>query len=516
MGFFALIAGLLGAFSLLNLTGVNTIVRRKANRFNPVEKPNAANLIDALRLGYINEEMYNIHMSELGFNTPNAKLLYANSKVWGSAENLIKIRLVASVEYGLQRDNYERTIQLNDSVLVEIRKQFYKDMYRLGFDEDIAEEIWISYRPFPSFSDFTYFLAKEGFEPLTIETFGLHEGYPNIFNNLGIVMSIPENERHLWWDTHWILPSNTQFNLMWQRFSSDRDDINGDVVYSIQPLLPDGTPTTELQPEGHRTLTPEGKAAWAFPLDNLILSYNGTELPKYFHKYMTSINFLPINFSTLQGMYVYGLYPDPWFLGRLRDYGYNPGDARVILEFWRRKYPYASKAPLADNMIQLYYRGEISEQICKDRLAVAGVPNDAIDFVVAIVSDKRFIKKEKITISALRTFYSKFNPTDDVMNTIMLAAGIASNRGIEILENIKLSEYGKKQNLNVNYIRRILSAGKMTPLQAYTSFRKVWCSPEIARQFTLGFYKGNDPAHLLEFNNAYTADLAVEGEEFDN
>ena len=119
------------------------------------------------------------------------------------------------------------------------------------------------------------------------------------------------------------------------------------------------------------------------------------EIAPYWRDRIIANSYRPLPLTTLQQAYVYGLKDDDWFLGRLKDYGYSGDNAGFILSVWRRKFPYQSKAPRADNVLLRVQTGETHRVEGVTEMVELGIPRDAAEFVIDVAYDKWILRREK-------------------------------------------------------------------------------------------------------------------------
>lgn len=391
--------------------------------------------IEALRTGHINSDQFYRYMSEIGFSHNQAKLAYFNQKTYSTTAELTQKRY---------NDNLARTIKLTedqievdkkleeeritqsthnremkelktayDNDIKEIELNYCKAMYILGYDEKESKKVFEAVRPSTTFSQILEFLAKEAFEPAVIERFGLEEDYPSTFDNFMNTLKVPEREAKKYWISHWNHPAPGQIGDMFSRLRSDREDIS---LEDLENVRKDGESDEKLL--NRMTISK----------DDFTEMIKLHEYPEYWRDRLIFYAFRPLPLTTLQQGYVYGLKPDSWFLGRLKDYGYSDGNAEFILSIWRKKYLYSSKAPLVSNYFLGFVRGEFTKTEVETKLAEAGVPTADIEFFINQALDKRVYAVEKRMITAAQQRFRKDDLSDTELTTL------ARNISTEVLK----------------------------------------------------------------------------------
>ena len=385
--------GILGT-ALSNVTARNN---RFLLRNDPVNLHGPGSYADALRIDQITESQYLEYMAELGFSKNQATLFYSNTHDFLQKEDL-GIRRVAKSQEEVM-DFYDKTPdgQFNTDALGAIKEEFCKGMYRNGYGKDEAERVFESLRPVPTFSILLEWLAKEVFEPEVRKRFKLDEDYPKIWASLMEALKVPNNEATAYWASHWNHPAQGQIGDMFTRFRSDRSNRSVEDAEGAGVTVDDITMTKDDYTEALKL----------------------HEIAPFWRDRLIATSYNPIPFSTLQSMYAFGLKPDAWFKGRLEDYGYSSGNSEIILDFWRRKFPYSSKAPIEDNITARLERGEITEDTALGLLDDADVPPGTAQFIVSKAMDKLFLKREKNKISAWTQLYKKQLKTKDELFQII-------------------------------------------------------------------------------------------------
>lgn len=424
--------------------------------------------VEALRLGHINSDQYYRYMSEIGFSHNQAKIAYFNQQTFATTAELVQKRY---------NDNLARTLTLTDSEIElkqmldnseinqatyntkyeelqteykkdieKIEKDFCDSMYGLGYTEMQSKKVFNALRPSATFSQILEFVAKEAFEPKVIETFGLNEDYPKTFADFMSTLGVPENEARKYWVAHWNHPAPGQIGDMYARLRATRTDIS---LEDLENVRKDGESDSDLL--GRMKIT----------RDEFTEMLKLHELPAYWRDKLILYSFRPLPLTTLQQGYVYGLKPDSWFLGRLKDYGYSDGNAEFILSIWRKKFLYSSKAPLISNYFLGFIRGELTETEVKNHLTSQGVPPGDITFFINQALDKRVYAVEKRLITAAQTRFRKDELSETELDVITrdIATQVLIMQGNTAMQITSTPALLSKRNSRAETLKEIIKAG---------------------------------------------------------
>ena len=337
-------------------------------------------------------------MKELGFSNNQAKVFFNNTRVWLSKEDAGIKRIAQHINDMMSIGDAAVPQDILDLTNASVKQTYQKEMYKLGYNDSESDEIYKALRPVPTFSILLEWLAKEVFEPDIRTRYKLDDDYPSIWQNLMYSLGVPENEAKAYWAAHWNHPSPGQIGQMYTRFRDDRSD------KSTADAKGAGTTVEKL----------------AMSKEDFTEALKLHEIAPYWQDRIIANSFQPLTLTTLQGGYVYGLEPDDWFLGRLQDYGYSAENAQFILKVWRRKYPYASKAPRADNILLRVQTGETHRLEGVTEMVDAGIPKDAAEFVVDIAYEKWILRREqgKNVLSDTYTLHKSDKKTGDEYRTL--------------------------------------------------------------------------------------------------
>ena len=430
------------------LNSVNTRLQRGTNALDPVQILQAASYADSYRLDGITSLQYYQYMKELGYSENQAKVFFHNTRVWLSKEDAGIKRIAQSFNVVFEQGDVAKTSGELDSLLATIVGNYQKEMYRLGYDSQESLKIFEALRPVPTFSILLEWLAKEVFEPDVRSTFKLDEDYPRIWANLMTAIKVPEFEAKAYWAAHWNHPSPGQIGQMYTRFRSDRTN------KSTADAKGAGTTIAKLN----------------MTKDDFTEALKLHEIAPYWRDRIIANSFTPLNITTLQGAYVYGLESDDWFLGRLEDYGYSAENAQFILKVWRRKYPYASKAPRADNILLRVQTGETHRLEGVTEMVDAGIPKDAAEFVVDIAYEKWILRREREKIKAWRDLKKRGIKTDNEIFDLIKASGYNDGRANSIWELVLDADPGYANRMRYRDISRGYQDGKLTKTEARSAY----------------------------------------------
>ena len=445
----------------LGNTGSSRVQQRLSNKLFPVNLLGEGEYKEAYRLGWIKKDHYYEYMKELGFSENQAKIAYYNTKAHLTALEAVSIRIAQQFELVMNNDNLENPLPYSGLNFTQIKANYYAQCYKIGYDKSEADKLFEANRPIPTKSDIDQFMSKEAFEKKIYTLFGLNQELPDPYRNLMRSYGVPDIETEKYWIAHWNHPSPLQIMDMWFRFDSTRTDVNQGILKDLGLTHDDLAVTEKHVDEGMKL----------------------HEQAPFWTNRFKAIGFTNLNITTLQGGYVYGLKPDSWFIGRLKDIGYATEDAEFVLEIWRRKYPYASKAPLVDNIFKKIIKTSISrEDALRDLEQASGITRDEyieqhnltkdgtinkdniktwLDYFVDTALDKRYLDKERRIIQNVTKLVNKFLITEPMIKEKLREAGIREQYINEIAQIVKAGSVGKQRTYTSRDISRALAAKKI-------------------------------------------------------
>ena len=486
-GIFDTLLSLGSGAGYLGNTGSSRVQTRLSNKLFPVNLLGEGEYKEALRLGWIKKEQYFEYMRELGFSENQAKIAYANTKSHLTALELVSIRIAKQFELVMSTVESFETGDVTKLDFTGILADYYAGCYKIGYDKNEADKLFESNRPIPTKSDIDQFMNKEVFEKETYQKFKMDQELPPPYERLMKSLGIPDEEILAYWIAHWNHPSPLQIMEMYQRFRPDRNDRNEGVRREV------GVEWDELE------MTSEDV--------NTAMKLH--EQAPFWPQKFKAIGFRNLNLTALQGGYVYGLKPDSWFKGRLRDNGLSEEDAEFQLEVWRRKFPYASKAPLIDNTFQQIIKSNVTRD---EALALLGnalnetrteyirrnnldkdetINHNEIttwyDYYVDTAIDKRYLNKERRIIRTFTNLYKKKVMTDEELKRDLIKAGVNEEYIPEIMLVIKASSYDKTKTYTTRDVSRALNSRVITKDEAIALYMEIYIDADDA-EILANFY----------------------------
>ena len=472
-------------------SGAGRVAARENNDNLPVTLLGEGNYREAARLGYISEKQYFEYMREMGFSPNQAKLAYYNTKSHITALEAVSIRIAKQFELVMNNDNLDVPLAYSDLDFTQILADYYAATYKIGYDKTEADKLFEANRPIPTKSDIDQFMSKEAFEKNIYTLFGLDQELPDPYRNLMRSYGVPDVETQKYWIAHWNHPSPLQIMDMWFRFDENRNDVNEGILKDLGLTHSDLAVTEKHVDEGMKL---------------------HEQAPFWINRFK-AIGFTNLNITTLQGGYVYGLKPDSWFIGRLKDIGYSTTDAEFVLEIWRRKYPYASKAPLVDNVFQRIIKTSIDRDEALSELEMAsGITRDQyietnnltkdgtipkaniktwLDYFVDTALDKRYLDKERRIISAVTKLAKKVDLNINEIKAQLNIAGIRSQYVNEIAQIVIAGTIDKRKTYTMRDVSRALKDGRITSEEALAYYTEINVEVEDAN-ILIAFYLKQD------------------------
>ncbi len=441
---FGFLAGLAGGSVVGFLKSANVRIERASYNVDPVQAMAFAAYCDAYRLKSITKRDFYQYSREVGYSANQAKAGYHNFRSFISGEQSAVLRIADSLDVVLSEASGTEPSDSNPGTLKDVKSAYQAHMYKQGYGAQESEKIFNSLRPVPTFSILLEWLAKEAFEPKFIKKFMLDDKYPEIWSKLMAALNVPANEAKNYWVAHWVHPAPGQIGEMYNRYRDDRID------YSESDIADAGTTFEKL------------KMSKEDFTDALELQ----EIAPYWHDKIIASSFMPLTLTSLQQGYVYGLKPDSWFLGRLRDYRYSKGNAEFILDIWRRKYPYGSKAPLTQNITLRYLRGETTMEDAKEELESKKVPSDAAQFILDIITDKRNFEIEAKEITGIAKKYRKQAMTRTELIALATSAGVDSTRVERVADIVAAEKEGLLTRLKIRDVKAGVKNKNLTIAEA--------------------------------------------------
>ena len=446
------LSGILGGFGISTvLEPVQTRAQRALNKIDPVQLLNLGAYADAYRYNLISKDAFFALGNELGFSNKQCAIMFENTKDWLSKEDASLRRIANSINSVLEYYADNPTDKYPTSRLDEIKEEYCRNMYSIGYDKSESAKVFEALRPVPSFSILLDWLAKEVFEPEIRKKFKLDEDYPRIWDSLMESLGVPEFERKAYWAAHWNHPALGQIGNMYTRFRSDRNNRSAEDAAGAGVSVSDLEMTKEDYTEALKL----------------------HEIAPFWRDRIIANSFRPLPLTTIQQIAQYGLENRDWLKGRLEDYGYSAGNADKILDTWAIKYPPTSRSPFATNIVKRYERGVISRVQCVNLFKTEGLDQDTAEFITKLADDKRTLETEKMLINGLKTQYRRNNMTSGDLLTEVKKKVKDSGRANRIVEIITAGEAGFFTRFRLRDISRGLQEGSLTEEEARNAYESL-------------------------------------------
>ena len=383
---------------IVGIQSVQNSINYATNNQFPNTIMGANEVIDLTKRGYLSKELYYLIMRHLGYDDNYARLIFAGSDALVTSEQATLYRIERDLALEYQFENGD----LTESQLITAREnnlnEFYANVKRQGFRELEADKLFLANRPIPSFSVMLEWLAKEVFEPGAIATFRLDEEQPTALTTYFRKYGVPDEESRKYWISHWNTIGYGQWRELYNRFNSRRDPthVNNQIKEYTHPKT--GLPLT------FQDVIIDDEAYAEY--------FKVLEQTPYFRDRLLGATSEPINFTTLQDLYRYGIINDTELKEFLRDYNWSDYNAQLIVDAWGRKFPFGDRLPKYDNIFYQYKNGLITREQAKTELETAGVTDTIIEFQLDKFQDDIEERRIKSKIKNLAINYGRLKITD--------------------------------------------------------------------------------------------------------
>ena len=387
-----------GVGSALGVQSVSNAINYSTNNLFPNTIMGVNEVIDLTKRGYLNKDLYYKIMRHLGYDDSYARLIFAGSDALVTSEQatLYRIERDLALEYQFENNDLNQaqltTAQLNN------QNDFYDNVKRQGFRKLEADKLFLANRPIPSFSVILEWLAKEVFEPGAITEFKLDADEPEQLRRYMRKYGVPDEEASKYWISHWNTIGYGQWRELYNRFNSrrDRTHVNNQLKEYIDP-----------------------KTGLPLDFDDVVITdsayrnyFKVLEQTPYFADRLLGATSEPINFTTLQDLYRYGIINDSELKEFLRDYNWSDYNAQLIVDAWGRKFPFGDRLPKYDNIFYQYKKGLITREQAKTELETAGVTDTIIEFQLDKFTDDIEERRVESKIKNLAINYGRLKITE--------------------------------------------------------------------------------------------------------
>ena len=397
MSFLVGLGGGVGLGTLLGTQSLTNALNYSVNSSFPNTIIGANDIIDLVRRGYVSKTLYYSLMRHLGYDENYSKLLYAGSDSLLTPEqcNLYRIDRDLNLEYAYE--NGTLTLPQLQTARTNNVNLFYDLMKRQGYRLNEAQRSFIANRPVPTFSEILNWMAKEVFEPRARQLFRLDEEEPPQLKIYMEKYGVPKEEAQKYWIAHWNTIGFGQWRELYNRFNDRRseDHVNAQLA---EYKKPDGTALTFNDVK----ITDEEYNAY----------FTVLEQTPYFRDRLRGATSEPINFTTLQDLFRYGILNPDQLKEFLRDYNWSDYNASLIVDAWKRKFPYGDRLPLYDNILYQFDKGLLDRDQAEQELLARDVDQETIDFQLDRISDKREERRVEFKVKALAIKYGRRDITD--------------------------------------------------------------------------------------------------------
>lgn len=443
MAFLGLLAGF-GVSELLGATPLQNQLEYSLNSLFPNKILAANDMVDLFRRGHFTKPLYYEMMRYLGYDADQARLFFRAQDSLLTAEQSFTKRVHDDLVATYQYEKGELTKTELDAKRRELTQDYGRNMFAQGYTSSEANKFFDANRPLPSFSTLLEFMAKEVFEPQAIRTFGLDQEEPVQLAHYFAKYGVPPEEATKYWIAHWNPIGYGQWRELWHRLRDNRTDIDVDSIRSQ-----------------------------GFDPANVRISQNDfneffkvLEIAPYMRDRMIATAYDVLPFTVLQQAYQYGLLTDTQLLGKLKDYGYSDTDSTIVLNTWRRKFPFKARESLANNILLQQKRGLMTQAQARAALIAQGVSADIAAFQTNIVAEDIEQQRIKWRTQNLAIRLGRGLITDAEMSTAVDGFITDSDRRDFEKANIRIQSERYFRRITPRQIATGVSDGTITITQA--------------------------------------------------
>jgi len=307
-------------------------------------------------------------------------------------------------------------------------REAIKRITALGFTPDDAEKIKELFWFIPPASDLISWVAKEVFEPASIEKYGLEDEFErldlSLFRKVGISPDMARN----YWIAHWQHASWTQ----------------------VQEML-------------HRGIITE-QDVWEW--------FRLVEIPPYWRDKLIKIAYTPYTRVDVRRMYREKVLSEEEVYQAYRDLGYDDTRARKLTEWTKKYYPPDDQSEdketrdLTRSLIIRGYRDNILDRnTAKELLIGIDYSEMGAEFILAIEDYEREKKETEDTIEYIRMAYVAGKISDDKMLDMLGELNLSGERMERLTTRFKIERERKvarpsKEDLKRWLKMEIITEGK--------------------------------------------------------
>lgn len=443
MAFLGLLAGF-GIGELLGATPLQNQIEYSLNSLFPNKILMGNDVVDLYRRGHISKTLYYELMRYQGYDEKQARLYFRAQDSLLTAEQAFTKRVHDDLQATYDFENNTLTKPQLDARRIELLRQYQRNMFAQGYVDTEADKFFDANRPLPSFSTILEWMAKEVFEPDAIATFGLDREQPTELAHFMAKYGVPPEEARKYWIAHWNPIGYGAWRNMYARLRDNRTDIDVDSIrsYGIDPT------TVRMSQNDFNEYFKVLEIA-PYLRDRMIATAND-ELP----------------FTVLQQAYQYGLLTDTQLLGKLKDYRYSDTDAQIILNTWRRKFPFKARESLANNILLQQRRGLMTKAQARAALISQGVAADIAAYQTNIVDEDIEQMRIKWRVGNLAIRLGRGVITDAEMSTAVDGFITDTERRDFEKENIRIRAQRYFKRVTPRQVAYGVSQGTLTVTEA--------------------------------------------------
>ena len=448
MSFALGLGGGIGLGTILGTQPVTNGLNYLANTLIPNTIVSANDVIDMVHRGYLTKTTYYLIMKHLGYNEAYSRILYAGADSLMTSEQsaLYRIERDLEIEYLFEND------QITDSDRITSRANnilvYHENMKKQGYRFNDSSSFFSANRPLPTFSTILEWMAKEVFEPDAISTFRLSEEQPPALETYMSKYGVPDEEARKYWIAHWDTVGYGQWRSLYNRFNDRRDPTH--VNNQLKEYKKNAA--------GDRLTFEDVKIT-----DDAYRKYfTVLEQTPYFRNRLLGATSEPVNFTTLQDLYRYGILNSDEVKEFLRDYNWSDYNATLIVDAWKRKFPYGDRLPKYDNILYQYKKGIVTRAEATLSLQENGVDAETIAFQLDKISDDIDERRIEMTIKNLAQNYGRFKLSASQLITEINAITTDQTRRDFIKIEIEIAAEKYRNSPSLRQIGRSYSDRKIT------------------------------------------------------
>jgi hypothetical protein len=295
---------------------------------------------------------------------------------------------------------------------------FWMRMRELGFTDARITEIMSTFDVIPSISDILYMVAKEAFEPDSIEKLGLDQEFPQEQADWLRKLGLSDMWQHKYWQAHWDQPSIGQGFEMLQRGVINRADLE--------------------------------------------FLFREIEIAPYWRDKLLAISYNIIPRVDIRRMHEMGIYNDAELIRAYQNAGYNLEDATKLAEFTKRYNESAGREVSQATILKLYIEKIISKQEAKDYLIKLKYDENEADMIIAYEEWKEEDKYRTEAITLVQDSFKNSLIDEDAARIALSNLGVEGRRVDLLISKWSIIRENKitippKTDLDKLYISEIIT-----------------------------------------------------------